>query len=106
MDERLTMQAPAPAAVTAVTANPLLDFSGLPRFAEFDPALVTPAIDDLLAHARATLAAVTDLATPTTWDAFVEPLEDATERLGRAWGVVGHLNGVADTPPLREAYNA
>jgi len=106
MDEPLTMQAPAPAATTAVTVNPLLDFSGLPRFAEFDPALVTPAIDDLLANARATLAAVTDAATPTTWDAFVEPLEDATERLGRAWGIVGHLNGVADTPPLREAYNA
>ncbi len=100
------MQAPAPATTTAVTVNPLLDFSGLPRFAEFDPALVTPAIDDLLAHARATLAAVTDAATPTTWDAFIEPLEDATERLGRAWGIVGHLNGVADTPPLREAYNA
>src|SRR5690606_3527981 len=58
------------------------------------------------AGARATLAAVTDPATPTTWDAFIEPLEDATERLGRAWGIVGHLNGVADTPPLREAYNA
>ncbi|MFO1300303.1 MAG: M3 family metallopeptidase [Burkholderiaceae bacterium] len=106
MDEPLTMQAPAPAATTAVTVNPLLDFSGLPRFAEFDPALVTPAIDDLLANARASLAAVTDPATPTTWDAFIEPLEDATERLGRAWGIVGHLNGVADTPPLREAYNA
>ena len=30
---------------------------------------------------------------------------DATERLGRAWGVVGHLNAVADTPELRAAYN-
>ncbi len=98
--------ASAPSAPAAATANPLLDFSGLPRFAEFEPAQVTPAVDALLAEARATLAAVTDPATPTTWDAFVEPLEDATERLGRAWGMVGHLNGVADTPALREAYNA
>jgi oligopeptidase A len=28
-----------------------------------------------------------------------------TERLGRAWGVVGHLNAVVDTPELRAAYN-
>ena len=86
--------------------NPLLDFSGLPRFADFSPGHVAPAIDALLAEARAALAAVTGPATPLTWDAFIEPLEDATERLGRAWGMVGHLNGVADTPPLREAYNA
>ncbi|MEB2352843.1 MAG: oligopeptidase A, partial [Burkholderiaceae bacterium] len=91
---------------TAPAANPLLDFSGLPRFADFEPSQITPAVDVLLAEARATLAAVTDPATPTTWDAFIEPLEDATERLARAWGMVGHLNGVADTPPLREAYNA
>ncbi|MBN9430126.1 MAG: M3 family metallopeptidase [Burkholderiales bacterium] len=92
--------------MTTTADNPLLDFSGLPRFADFAPEQVAPAIDELLTQARATLAQVTDPATPTTWDAFVEPLEDATERLGRAWGIVGHLNGVADTPPLREAYNA
>jgi oligopeptidase A len=105
-DERPNMQSPAADAPTARTDNPLLDFSGLPRFADFSPELIGPAVDVLLAEARATLAAVTDPATPATWDALVEPLEDATERLGRAWGMVGHLNGVADTPALREAYNA
>jgi len=97
---------PEAADTVGSAANPLLDFSGLPRFADFTPALVAPAIDTLLAEARATLAEVTAAATPLTWDAFIAPLEDATERLGRAWGMVGHLNGVADTPPLREAYNA
>jgi oligopeptidase A len=86
--------------------NPLLDFSGLPRFADFDPALVTPAIDALLEQARAAVAQAERPETPASWDAFVEPLEDVTERLGRAWGLVGHLNGVADAKPLREAYNA
>ena len=33
-------------------------------------------------------------------------LDVATERLGRAWGAVSHLNSVADTPELRAAYNA
>ena len=35
--------------------NPLLDFSGLPRFDAFRPEHVTPAIDGLLATNRATL---------------------------------------------------
>src|SRR5690606_9732787 len=35
-----------------------------------------------------------------------EPLDDATDRLGRAWGIVWHLNSVADSPELREAFNA
>ena len=32
-------------------------------------------------------------------------LDVATEQLGRAWGIVSHLNSVADTPELRAAYN-
>jgi oligopeptidase A len=86
-------------------SNPLLDFSGLPRFADFHPAQVTPGIDELLERARATVAEVQRPETPATWDAFVAPLEAATERLGRAWGMVGHLKGVADSPELRAAFN-
>ena len=84
--------------------NPLLDFSGLPRFAEIRPEHVTPAVEELLAKARAAVAAAENA--PPTWEAFVAPLEDVHERLGRAWGQVSHLHGVMDTPPLREAYNA
>jgi oligopeptidase A len=85
--------------------NPLLDFSGLPRFAQVKPADVTPAIDQLLGENRALLSRLTEDATPATWAGFVEPLEDANERLSRAWGTVGHLHGVLDSPELREAYN-
>ena len=45
-------------------------------------------------------------ARPPTWDDFVAPLEDANERLDRAWGRCAHLNAVVNTPALREAYNA
>ncbi|MES2755733.1 MAG: M3 family metallopeptidase [Pseudomonadota bacterium] len=86
-------------------ANPLLDFSGLPRFDAFKPEHVQPAIDELIAKAA---AVVTELEAPSahvTWDNFVVPLEDATEKLGRAWGVVNHLNNVVDTPELRAVYN-
>jgi oligopeptidase A len=97
-----------PAASTqtpAVSAqNPLLDFSGLPRFAELKPEHVTPAIDSLLAEGRAAIA-LAEKAEPS-WEAFVAPLEDANERIGRAWGQVAHLHAVMDSPALREAYNA
>ncbi len=84
--------------------NPLLDFSGLPRFAELKPEHITPAVDPLLAEGRATVSAVTHAG--ASWDAFVTPLEDANERIGRAWGQVSHLHAVLDSPALREAYNA
>jgi len=85
--------------------NPLLDFSDLPRFDAVKPEHVTPAIDALLEQNR---AVVTQLEAPlqaVRWGNFVQPLENATEKLGRAWGIVGHLNAVVDTPELRAAYN-
>ncbi len=85
--------------------NPLLDFSGLPRFGEIRPAHVTPAVDTLLAENRATLEQHATSPEPPTWEGFVAPLDDANERLSRAWGQVGHLNAVMNTPELREAYN-
>jgi oligopeptidase A len=84
--------------------NPLLDFSGLPRFSDIKPEHVTPAVDELLAAGRAAVAAA-ERAEPT-WEAFVAPQEDANERIGRAWGQVSHLHAVLDSPALREAYNA
>ncbi|AXE34691.1 M3 family metallopeptidase [Chromobacterium phragmitis] len=89
-----------------MSQNPLLDFSDLPRFDAIQPEHITPALDVLLADARAAIDAVV-AAGGDNWDAVVEPLTDATEKLGRAWGVVGHLNGVVgNTEGLREAYNA
>ncbi len=84
--------------------NPLLDFSGLPRFGEIRPEHITPALDTLLAQAQAAVDRATDPATPAIWADVVDATEAATEPLSRAWGVVGHLNAVADTPELRAAY--
>jgi len=88
------------------SSNPLLDFTGLPRFDEVRPEHVAPAVDELLVQADQALAAVTEAAFPSRWNDIARVLETATERLGRAWGMVSHLNGVADTPELRAAYNA
>ncbi len=86
--------------------NPLLDFSGLPRFAEVKPEHVTPAVEHLLEENRALAARLLADASAPTWDNFIQPLDDANERLSRAWGQVGHLNAVMNAAPLREVYNA
>jgi oligopeptidase A len=87
------------------SGNPLLDQRDLPRFAGFKPEQVTPAVDRLLVQAEAALVQAVDQATPATWKDFVLPLQEATERLGRAWGMVRHLNSVMDSPELRETFN-
>jgi len=62
--------------------NPLLDFSGLPRFAEFTPDTVTPALDQLLAENRTLVENLRNQDAAPDWDTFVAPLDDANECLG------------------------
>ncbi|PUA17074.1 M3 family metallopeptidase [Glaciimonas sp. PCH181] len=85
--------------------NPLLDFSGLACFDKIQPQHVTPAIAYLLEQATVVVKQLEAPDAAVTWASFVTPLENATEKLGRAWGIVGHLNAVMDSPELRAAYN-
>jgi oligopeptidase A len=86
--------------------NPLLDFSGLPRFDAIRPAHVTPAMDALVADVRRAVEGVATASGEPTWDTVVAPMASALDRLDRAWGAVRHLNAVVDTPELRDAHNA
>lgn len=86
--------------------NPLLSFADLPPFDQITPKHVAPAIEQLLADASAALEIVTAPDFPARWSSISGVLEVATEKLGRAWSSVNHLNSVADTPELRAAYNA
>jgi len=86
--------------------NPLLDFADLPLFDAIQPDHVPAAVDALLIQAESALAQVTQDSFPAEWHAIAQVLDVATERLGRAWGAVSHLNSVADSPELRAAYNA
>ncbi|WP_432731354.1 M3 family metallopeptidase [Variovorax sp. W6] len=85
--------------------NPLLDFTDLPLFDRVKPEHVAPAVDALLADAETALQTVTAPEFPADWNAISKVLDVASERFSRAWGAVGHLNAVADTPELRAAYN-
>ena len=81
--------------------NPLLDFSDLPRFDTFQPEYVSEAIASLISEAQVVVATLEVPSAHVTWENFVAPLEETAEKLSRAWGIVGHLNAVVDTPALR-----
>jgi oligopeptidase A len=85
--------------------NPLLLAEGLPRFDLIEAAHVVPGIKTLLTELEQDFARIEQNAAPT-WHAVVEPLEHLNDRLGLAWGTVGHLMGVKNSEALREAHEA
>ena len=87
-------------------SNPLLSMSGLPPFSEILPQHIEPAIDQILADNRAAIARLLDAGQSYTWANLLDPLEELSDRLRRAWSPVGHLNAVVNSPELRAAYNA
>jgi oligopeptidase A len=90
--------------IAADMNNPLLASPALVAFDEIRPEHVTPAMDVLLADADAALERVVGPDVPPDFDAMAAVFTVATERLARAWGAVGHLTGVADTPELRAVH--
>jgi oligopeptidase A len=86
--------------------NPLLQLDRLTPFDRVRPEHVTPAIDTLLDAARQAVERASQADAPLSWQGVVEPLEEATDRLARAWSAVSHMNAVVDTPELRAQYNA
>jgi oligopeptidase A len=89
-----------------VPANPLLDLSSIAiPFDRIRAEHVRPGIAALLDDARDALKRIGRETSPT-YATTLGALEDATEALGRAMGVVSHLESVATTAEIRDAYNA
>ncbi len=86
--------------------NPLLNFSSLPQFQSFTPESVAPAITQLISDAEAAIANVLNDKNEPTWNNVVTPIDDVTEKISRAWGMVSHLNAVNNSPELREVYTS
>ncbi|MBQ0961702.1 M3 family metallopeptidase [Ideonella sp. 4Y11] len=85
------------------TDNPLLQLDGLVAYDLIHPEQVAPAMTQLLADAEAALERCVGPDVAIDYDALSLSLGVATERLSRAWGALGHLCHVADTPELRAA---
>ena len=84
--------------------NVLLHLGEEPRFDQIKTEDIKPALQTAIAEAREQIAAI-KAQTHTNWANTVEKLTDITERVGRIWSVVSHLNSVVDTPELRAVYN-
>ena len=84
--------------------NVLLHLGEEPRFDQIKIEDIKPALQTAIAEAREQIAAI-KAQTHTDWTNTVEKLTDITERVGRIWSVVSHLNSVVDTPELRAVYN-
>ncbi len=89
----------------------LLAGEGLPRFEAITPDQVVAHIPGLLGtlqaeldRLEADLAAAAAAGRTLAWAEVMDPLHRLGERLRWSWGVVSHLNGVCNSPELREAH--
>ncbi len=87
-------------------SNPLLEVTTLPQFSKIKPEHVEPAIDELLAEARKVVNDKLADEPEFTWENLVAPIDEAEDRLNKAWSPVSHMNSVVNTDALRDAYNA
>ncbi|MFN3713563.1 MAG: oligopeptidase A [Alcanivoracaceae bacterium] len=85
--------------------NPLIDYTGLPPFSAIRPEHVLPAVEQMITAGRAKIEHVLARG-DFSWQGLVVALDEQDERLGKAFGPAGHLNSVAQSPALRDAYNA
>ncbi|KDM92400.1 oligopeptidase A [Photobacterium galatheae] len=87
-------------------SNPLLTMTDLPPFSQIKPEHIFPAVEQVIKDCRAKVEEVLASGATPSWDSICAPLAEADDRLGRIWSPVGHLNGVKNSPELREAYES
>ena len=79
------------------------------RWSELTPEHVERDINKAIEDAQAVVDAIAaHSSTPVetlTYEATFAQLDEGLEPLSRAWGLVGHLDSVCNSPELREVYN-
>ncbi|MCP9839580.1 M3 family metallopeptidase [Synechococcus sp. J7-Johnson] len=97
----------------SLLAPPLLRGEGLPDFSAITAEQVSQQIPGLLDELNAGLSELEQRlelalasAEPLGWAEVMDPLQRLGERLRWSWGVVTHLNGVCNSPELREAHQS
>lgn len=86
--------------------SPLLNIKTLPEFSKIKPEHVEPALDEMLFQGRKLTEKLLKENNDYSWENLIYPLELMDNQLEKMWGPVSHLNGVANTPELRDAYTA
>ena len=99
---------------SSTAARPeILRGQGLPLFEAITPQAVSAHIPELIEQLNTELTTLEqklgtalDSGVCLSWSAVMDPLQRLGERLRWSWGVVSHLNGVCNSPELREAHAA
>ncbi len=86
--------------------NPLLEKNTLPPFSAIRPEHVLPAVSALIERNKQRIETLLAAPGPHSWESLIQPIEDLEDELAQCWSPVAHLNGVLNSEPLREAYNA
>ena len=86
--------------------NPILVGGFRIPFDQIEAHHVQPGIHEALEDAQEEIDALSADAAEPTWENTVRRLDDTVERLAERIAPVTHLMSVAETPALREAYNA
>lgn len=77
----------------------------LPRFHDIHPVDIEPTIRGYLDQNRQIINALLSQKTPYTWDNLMQPLEEMSDELTKAWAPITHIHNVMETEELRKAYN-
>ena len=85
-----------------MTTNPLLADTDLPDFAAVRPEHLVPAVETLIADARAAADRIGG-SNASDFESVVLASERAGFAIARGWSPASHLHSVADTPELRGA---
>ena len=83
--------------------NPLLNFTGIPRFDLIKPEYIEPAITKVLEDSESKLEKLEENIEPT-WEGLIQPLEELSLPFDYCWGPIGHMLNVKNSAELREAH--
>jgi oligopeptidase A len=86
--------------------NPFLRRDFRIPFGEIRPAHVGPGVVEVLSVAQAEIDALAADPAPRTWDSTLGHLDRITQDVSETLAPLHHLLAVAETPELRETYNA
>jgi len=86
--------------------SPLLNIKDLADYQAIKPEHIEPALDELLAEGRALTKKLLADNTEYSWENLILPLEISDNEMERMWSPISHMNGVVNTPELRDAYTA
>ena len=85
--------------------NPFLVREKLPNFNLIKPNHVIPAINSVIIQNKKIITKIESMDEEPNWANFVLPLEECSEKIGRVWSYINHINAVKSSTTYRKVYN-